>query len=404
VQVGDEARTKLAAINTQGQLLPWNPEISGSTVRTMIVHKESIYVGGYFSHAAGEKRNKLAAFDKLGHVLPWKPPTSDSGVSAIAAGEEAIYAGGGFTMIGGGYRTGMAALDINGRLLPWRPEISGTVFGGNPSIKSLLIENDTLYAGGHFLKAGDETRNHLAAFDKRGKLLPWNPQLDFVAMVNKLYRADDIIYVVGGLLWADSRASYGLEAFDTEGQLQTWAPVISDEVKAILIDSGVMYANKQFFQDGILTGSFESPENFYLETLALEGDVIYAGGQFVHVGHQGRAGLAAFSLYGNVLSWAPQLSGTVQFAAPGVYTLATNMNLIYVGGSFTSANGEIRGHIASFDPEGNLTPWHTSVDYPVNILTIHDGVVYAGGGFTKAGDQTRRGLATFDLLGNLLNK
>lgn len=75
-----------------------------------------------------------------------------------------------------------------------------------------------------------------------------------------------------------------------------------------------------------------------------------------------------------------------------------------MGGSFTNANGEPRGHIGSFDKEGNLLPWNALMNNPVYVLAVHDGVVYAGGAFTKAGDRTRASLATFDLQGNLLNK
>jgi Calx-beta domain. len=407
-QIGKESRAHLAALDTQGQILPWNPGLanpgSGVQVKALAAHNGVIYAGGYFSQSNNERRNNLAMFDTDGRLLSWKPG-GNSGVNVIAAQDEVVYVGGGFTMIGGGYRSSVAATDKNGRLLPWSPELSGSIFDGLPAVNSVLIDGDIVYIGGIFFKAEEEARHHLAAFDKTGNLLPWAPNIDGVGIVKSLVKTQDIIYVGGLLLWADNRVSYGLEAFDIKGNLQTWAPVIDNEVKSLAVHQGVLYGNKQIFQDGVLIGALEGPENLYINALTVERDFVYAGGQVVPTGGGvGSAALTAFDLQGKQLPWSPQLRGSAMFTASEVHTVAASSKGIYVGGSFTNANGESRGHIASFDAEGDLLPWTTSMNNPVYVLVVHEGVVYAGGAFTKAGDQTRASLATFDLQGNLLNK
>jgi hypothetical protein len=404
-QIGEESRAKLAAVNTDGQLLPWHPEIGTSgAVHAVAPHQGAIFVGGYFSRANGERRNNLAAFDDRGNLLPWNPSTNGL-VNTISAGDGSIYVGGKFSLLSKDDRTSLAAFDSNGRLLPWAPDITYPATNALPTVNSILIDKEIVYLGGAFLQAAGEAQQHLAAFDKTGSLLPWTPKLSGTAIVKSLAKTEDIIYVGGHLLWADNRASYGLEAFDVQGNLQTWAPVIDDEVRSLALHQGILYENKRIFQHGVLIGALEGPENLYINALTVEGDLIYAGGQVVPIGGGvGSAALTAFDLQGRQLPWSPQIRGSAMFTSSQVHTVAANSNEIYVGGSFTSANGEPRGHIASFDAEGGLLPWSTLMNNPVYVLVVHEGVVYAGGAFTKAGDQTRASLATFDLQGNLLNK
>ncbi len=60
-EVGGEARSGLAALNTDsGALLPWNPGTNGP-VYDVALDDGILYVGGLFSEIAGETRNNAAA-------------------------------------------------------------------------------------------------------------------------------------------------------------------------------------------------------------------------------------------------------------------------------------------------------------------------------------------------------
>lgn len=70
---------------------------------------------------------------------------------------------------------------------------------------------------------------------------------------------------------------------------------------------------------------------------------------------------------------------------------------LYVGGDFTSIDGQPRGHIAAFDlATGNLvSDFAPSLDGKVQAIATNGPWVYAGGGFFHAGDVYRQRLAAF---------
>ncbi|SDV04431.1 PKD repeat-containing protein [Microlunatus sagamiharensis] len=81
-------------------------------------------------------------------------------------------------------------------------------------------------------------------------------------------------------------------------------------------------------------------------------------------------------------------------------TASPDGSRVYVGGDFTSVDGQARGHIAAFDTlTGALVPGFTpSVSGQVKALTATSSTVYAGGSFTGAGagnTTKRKFLASF---------
>src|SRR5690606_36654790 len=84
-------------------------------------------------------------------------------------------------------------------------------------------------------------------------------------------------------------------------------------------------------------------------------------------------------------------------------------NVIYAGGSFTSAGkftqagGQPRERLAAFTVANGATPgapatlldWNPGANNTVNTLAVHDNVLYAGGFFSQAGGQTRYYFAAF---------
>src|SRR5690606_16800920 len=172
-QAGGQSRKNLAAFDvanvaTPGgtaTLLDWNPGANGE-VRTLAVHNNVLYAGGYFTQAGGRTRNNLAAFTvatpgETGTLLDWDPGGTDS-VSTLAVHDNVLYAGGFFTQACGGTRHNLAAFPVaypalTGSLLDWNP-------GANGAVSTLAVHDNVLYAGGFFTQAGGQTRNRLAAF------------------------------------------------------------------------------------------------------------------------------------------------------------------------------------------------------------------------------------------------
>src|SRR5690606_13369261 len=110
--VGGEERLRLAHIDSSGQLTSWNPGINAGAVNALVVNNGVIYAGGVFSAAGGgtgaTMRNHLAAFDAAGNLLSWNPGVSGgtgTGISALTVFNDVVYAGGWFTAAGGGTGT-----------------------------------------------------------------------------------------------------------------------------------------------------------------------------------------------------------------------------------------------------------------------------------------------------------
>ncbi len=85
-------------------------------------------------------------------------------------------------------------------------------------------------------------------------------------------------------------------------------------------------------------------------------------------------------------------------------SIAVAGSTLFIGGQFTSVDGETRQHLAQIDGEGNLTAWAPEVNGEVDGIAYDGSSVYAGGWFQSAGGVTRRHLAAFDATdGSLLD-
>ena len=420
-----EERLRLAAFDTEGNLLSWNPGAS-DRVRVLTVDSGVIYAGGQFTSAGGgtgtTERNHLAAFDTAGDLLSWNPGANGT-VRGLAVDSGVVYAGGQFTSAGGGTGTterfGVAAFDTAGNLLPWNPGASRTVY-------ALTVDSGVVYAGGDFRTAGGGTgtteRLRLAAFDRDGNLLSWDPGAG-LGWVNALAAYDGAVFAGGNFIAAGGGIGkterLGLAAFDMAGNLLPWNEgVIGGGVTALAMDRGTIYAGGHFH--GRLA-AFDKVGNRLgwsprvtgapgdsVSALAVKSGTIYVGGRFSSAdggaGWTDRAGLAAFDTAGNLLPWNPGARGG------GVRVLTVDSGVIYAGGEFSYAGGGAgtteRDRLAAFDTAGDLLPWNPGASGNVYALTVDNGVVYVGGQFSRAGGGTgtteRDRLAAFDTAGNLL--
>ena len=144
---------------------------------------------------------------------------------------------------------------------------------------------------------------------------------------------------------------------------------------------------------GVLNTSFAPMLNAQVLAVAAspDGSRIYVGGDFTTANGQPRSRVAAYSTSTGALisSFAPSVNSQVRAL------VATN-DTVYVGGSFAGSGTTPRGNLAAFRAsDGALTGWNPNADYIVSALALtEDGTaVIAGGSFQNVGGSPAYGLA-----------
>ncbi|GAB2484566.1 hypothetical protein GCM10027030_18510 [Luteococcus sediminum] len=146
----------------------------------------------------------------------------------------------------------------------------------------------------------------------------------------------------------------------------------------------------------------ELDQNFTLDTngrvnaiaKSPDGSRVYVGGSFTSVNGQNRYRIAAFDTATGKLvsSFAPAINASVM-------AITVTDTAVYVGGGFGSVNGNVRTRLAAFDPKtGALLGWAPSANRIVRALTTTpDGSrVIAGGLFSTINGASSPGTASLD--------
>ncbi|MER7245404.1 LamG-like jellyroll fold domain-containing protein [Kribbella sp. NPDC000426] len=141
--------------------------------------------------------------------------------------------------------------------------------------------------------------------------------------------------------------------------------------------------------------------NASVQGIAVAAGKAYAGGRFTSVrppgaaagtGEVGQAYLAAFDATTGALVTAfnPVLNGQVYAVAA-----SADGSRIFVGGDFTTVNGQTRNRIAAFDTATGalVSNWKPSVSYRVKTIAVSGTTVYFGGSFGLVNNLTRNRLA-----------
>lgn len=389
--IGGQSRSLLAALHPRtAETLAWRADVTNTlgnpSVRSLVLSDDVLYVGGYFSYINDVEREHVGAVDALtGKVTGWFPngldgSQSNARIDAMAILDRVLYVGGTFGRIGGGTNDGLVRLSIaaldttkNGvaSVLPWNPGLDGAI----SSIRCLAASCDSIYAGGLFTRIGGTNRNHLAALDPiTGRARDWNPDPD--GEVLTLVRAGTLVYAGGRFTRIGGQARSSLAALDAEtGQATAWNPRADFGVSGVALAGG---------------GG------------ASAGGIVVAGG-LAPGGAVSRKGLAAFDARtAKLLDWNPIVAGATLInglPVEGVFALAASGNTIYLGGPFTSINGQPRNRLAAVDASSGAlrTNWNPNADGIIEALGVSPAAVYAGGAFTSAGGSNRANLAALTL-------
>ena len=176
--IGGTTRNRLAAVGTDGALAAWNPNANGA-VQALAVLGMTDYAGGAFTFITNSgiptARSRLAAIGTDGALAAWNP-NANNPIYALAASDGTVYVGGNFTTITNGSvataRNRLAAVGTDGALAAWNPNANNQVYAlAVPSYGSPVC------AGGVFTTIGGSPCGYFAQFGS-STIAPTTTELD----------------------------------------------------------------------------------------------------------------------------------------------------------------------------------------------------------------------------------
>lgn len=345
-QVGPAVGAAAALDVTSGLAQQPYPRVVGTVMAVAPDGSGGWYLGGLFTSIEDQPRTNLAQIDASGALTSWNPG-ADGEVDAILVSGSTVYVGGLFANTGGAARAFLAALSgSSGLATSWAPSVSG-------GVRSIGIVGSWLWIGGDFSLVGGQSHPGIAAVDVTTGAAN--------AAVGSASSTSYLGMAVGGgraIVCTSFNGNYDLEIYNgATGVLTASGPAIDGSVDAIAIDGATGYA--------------------------------YIGGNFIHAGGLARRGSAAFDPSTSaVLGWAPT---SFQGINGSVRTIAINAGTVYIGGAFSSADGNNRDNIFAVDKgAGTITAWNPGAGATVRSLAATATMVYAGGEFGTV-NTVRRG-------------
>ncbi|MDZ4668738.1 MAG: T9SS type A sorting domain-containing protein [bacterium] len=386
--VGGVLRNRAARIDSNGNLLAWNPNINGVTL-TMTIFQDKVYLGGSFSNVGALVRSGIASVDTAsGAVSTWNPGTPSMVIRSFSKIGNLLYVAGVFTSIAAISRANIASFNLpSGTLTSFNTSMASS----GASLFSVVAVGNKVFVGGSFNIIGGITRNNLACLDATtfNTVSTWNANTD--NRVTKILYHNGQIYVGGQFNVIRGIAKTFLAAADTStGVIHPFSPSLTGEVVAMEIGSSdsTLYISGDFtnwYYSYNLKDHSGSPwplkATYYANTLSLVGSRLFVGGSFNGLGGVDRTNLAAFSKStGAILNWNPKANSRVEAICN------VKDSFIFVAGYFSQIGSSNRENLASFNRAGNLTNFSFGFSFMsyVNALAFSgDSILYVGGNFSS---------------------
>ncbi|MCC5916318.1 MAG: T9SS type A sorting domain-containing protein [Cryomorphaceae bacterium] len=316
---GVTAKSGIAALDeANGNILPWNVDVSGGAVRDIALHGDTVIFVGNFNQVNGQARNGFAMVSGVSGNLLGQDINVTGTVDRVLVANNLAYIGGSFSSVSGQTRSALAVIDLsNGNLTSLNAQIALTT-PGMPTVVAMEYANGKLFIGGRFNQIGGVSRNSLVALNaSTGTLLSWNPNLSSSSgntSITDLEIFGSEIFLAGFFHEVNGQSRDYFASVDTgTANVTNWNPQIG----------GTIFTNHHF---GV------SPSVGHVH--------IYA--PFTSVNGFQRNRLARVnSTDGQITAWEPQPNNRVS-------KLLRTSNRLYVGGNFTSIENSSRNYFAAF--------------------------------------------------------
>jgi hypothetical protein len=352
-------------------------EVGHGPVKTIARQGTNLHVGGDFSFVNRITRHRVAALDVDGVPTAFDPDVRLGSVNAIAVRDNDVYLGGDFTSVGGQARNLIAKVSRAGALDPtFNPNATG---GDIPAVHAIVVTSTDVYVGGDFSSIGGQPRLDLARLNPVTGLVDGGRQsfdpdpLNGVqrAFVRKLQVAGDDIWVCGEFTSIGGQprskiAKISGATGDADVQFDArvgGGSVLGPAIFDVVLARATLYVGGDFSSIG---GTVRyniatlNPRTGYEVTgfrpgatgdlaqvyaIAVTDDEVYLGGSFTYANGIEWGGLAAYRTYDSALQadFAPQVKGIV-------FAIAASTTSLYVGGAFDETLGRPRLRYAQFAP------------------------------------------------------
>lgn len=388
-QVGNQSRNRLAKIDSLGNVLPWEPNVSGVEVSTLMLKGNTILLGGRFEFVNGLYRRSFAEVDTVSgkNTTSLFVDANRSGnicsVYSIDKWQNTLIVSGDFTHIGDSARAGVAVIDTaTGRATSRLVNIDGAAY-------KISVSGNMLYLGGSFATVNGISRPDIASINLSTGALS--------TLTVSASALSGIDYTVNDLVLNGTTLYLGLLTFPINSVLPTVAGVVAINTST----------------NAIIT-QFSVPRDQQVMRLVLHQGVLYASGNFTQMAGNNRSGLASITVSTNTLT--------------GSFANNTLVNERVLGGSnnrllLSASSTDQYVQFNNNQRSTGLLVYHTTSDsmfiFPhqiigqVNSVLISNDTLFMGGFFTLYGrnrgaDSTRNNLAavrlsTYDVLAPGLN-
>ncbi len=405
----------------------------GETVRALLVHDTTLYVGGYLLPSGPGGAYGLALVTAGGNFLPVDQPDTYRSVvdlvewnQVVAVGQPdavVMYDGQAWGDTLGGVLDGeltalhaigtelYAAGSFAGRVIRWdRYRHEWVAMGGGPDpATSAVVIHDLCVHQGDLVAAGDLTvRSFLAGRPDCYGIGTWDGEAwhrlgaGFDATAYAVTVFDGELVAGGHFAMAGGVPAGHVARWDGAA----WHPLgdLDGDVHALSVWDGRLVAGGDFHFDGdtavervaVWNGAAWQPLGAGLDgtVLALQprGDGLYAGGGFTASGGTPLAHVARW----DGVSWQPLGAGLDGW----VHALTVHEGRLVAGGAFQASGAAAVPHVAvwngvSWQPLGG-DPGGAGPEGTVSVLLSTGGELVAGGDFTSAAGSAASAVATWN--------